>query len=199
MAVGPTISQLLQDLSHGRREALDLLVPLVYDELRQIAHGQLQGERSGHTLNTTALVHETFLKLLKIDQVQWQHRAHFFAVAARLMRRILIDYARATNRDKRGGGAPHLPLDNALDLPVAPAEDLLLLHEALERLERLSEPQCRVVECRCFAGMSVEETATALGTSPATVKRQWALARAWLNRELNDSAGGGAIGNAMHP
>ena len=179
MGEGPTISQLLRELSQGRREALDRLVPLVYDELRHIAHGQLRGERTGHTLNTTALVHETFLKLLKIEQVQWQDRAHFFAVAARLMRRILIDYARATKREKRGGGAMHVPLEDALDLSVADPDDLLLLEEALARLERLSEPQCRVVECRCFAGMSVEETAAALGSSPATVKRQWALARAW--------------------
>ena len=188
----PTISQLLHELSRGRGEALDRLVPLVYDELRRIAHGQLQGERAGHSLNTTALVHETYLKLLKINQVQWQDRAHFFAVAARLMRRILIDYARATRRDKRGGGATRVSLDEAFDLPVACTDDLLALEEALARLEELSERQGRVVECRCFAGMSVEETAVALGTSPATVKRDWALARAWLNRELGESAGRGA-------
>lgn len=189
MGEAPTISQLLRDLSQGRREALDSLFPLVYDELRRIAHGQLWGERTGHTLNTTALVHETYLKLLKVEQVQWQDRAHFFAVAARLMRRILIDYARATKRDKRGGGAIRVPLEDAPDLPAAHADDLLALEDALTRLEELSEPQCRVVECRCFAGMSVEETAVALGTSPATVKRQWALARAWLNRELGEGPG----------
>jgi len=192
MDEGPTISELLHELSQGRREAMDRLVPLVYDELRRIAHGQLQGERAGHTLNTTALVHETYLKLVKINQVQWQDRAHFFAVAARLMRRILIDYARATRREKRGGDATRVSLDEAFDLPVACTDDLLALEEALTRLEERSERQGRVVECRCFAGMSVEETAAALGTSPATVKRDWAVARAWLNRELGDGAPGAA-------
>jgi len=186
MGEAPSISQLLRDLSQGRREALDSLLPLVYEELRRIAHGQLRGERTGHTLNTTALVHETYLKLVKIEQVQWQDRAHFFAVAARLMRRILIDYARASKRDKRGGTAVHVTLDDGVDMAVSQAEDLLVLEEALTRLEELNERQCRVVECRSFAGMSVEETAAALGASPATIKRDWALARAWLNRELGD-------------
>jgi len=185
MATGPNISQLLHELSAGNREALDQLVPLVYDQLRHIAHGQMRGERTGHTLNTTGLVHETYLRLVKIDQVQWRDRAHFFAVSARVMRRILIDAARARKRDKRGGDAIQVPLDDALDLPVARPEDLEALEEALVRLEALNERHCRVVECRCFAGMSVEETATALGTSPATVKRDWALSRAWLNRELS--------------
>ena len=139
MDEGPTISELLHELSQGRREAMDRLVPLVYDELRRIAHGQLQGERAGHTLNTTALVHETYLKLVKINQVQWQDRAHFFAVAARLMRRILIDYARATRREKRGGDATRVSLDEAFDLPVACTDDLLALEEALTRLEERSE------------------------------------------------------------
>lgn len=195
----PTISQLLHELSHGRRDALDDLVPLVYDELRRIAHGQLRGERSGHTLNTTALVHETYLKLVKIDQVEWRDRGHFFAVAARVMRRILIDYARAAKREKRGGAAIQVPLDDVMDLPVARADDLLALEDALARLEALSERQCRIVECRCFAGMSVEETAAALGASPATVKRDWALARAWLNRELGGPGGLAAAGGAASP
>lgn len=184
MAEGPNISQLLHELSQGSSDALDRLLPLVYDQLRRIAHGQLQGERTGHTLNTTALVHETYLKLVKIDQVQWRDRSHFFAVAARVMRRILIDYARAARREKRGGDARRVPLAEAMDLSLEQADDLLVLEEALTRLEKLNERQCRVVECRCFAGMSVEETASALGTSPATVKRDWALSRAWLNREL---------------
>lgn len=181
----PNISEILHELAQGHRDALDRLLPLVYDELKRIARGHLRDERSGHTLNTTGLVHETYLRLVHINQVEWRDRAHFFAVAARVMRRILIDYARARGRDKRGGGAIHVPLDDALDLPVARADDLLALEEALTRLETLNERQCRVVECRCFAGMSVEETATALGTSPATVKRDWALSRAWLNRELS--------------
>jgi RNA polymerase sigma factor (TIGR02999 family) len=197
---GPNISQLLREMSQGRRDALDHLLPLVYDELRRIAHGQLRGERTGHTLNTTALVHETYLKLVKIDQVQWQDRVHFFAVAARVMRRVLIDYARATKREKRGGDATRLPLVESMDLPAARVDDLLLLEDVLTRLERLNERQCRVVECRCFAGMSVEQTATALGTSAATVKRDWALSRAWLNRELGeDSSGLAPVGDPRSP
>ena len=184
MAEGPNISQLLHELSQGSSDALDRLLPLVYDHLQRIAHSQLQGERTGHTLNTTALVHETYLKLVKLDQVQWQDRSHFYAVAACVMRRILIDYARAAGRKKRGGDARRVPLAEAMELSLEQTEDLLVLEEALTRLEKLNERQCRVVECRCFAGMSVEETASALGTSPATVKRDWALSRAWLNREL---------------
>ena len=142
------------------------------------------GERSGHTLTTTALVHETYLRLVKIEQVEWRDRAHFFAVAARVMRRVLIDYARARRRDKRGGAPVQVPLSETLDGLVQQPDDLLALEEVLARLEARNERQCRVVECRCFAGMSVEETAAALDTSPATVKRDWAFARAWLNREL---------------
>ncbi len=182
----PNLTDLLRALSQGRRDALDRLLPLVYDELRRIAHGQLRGEDTGHTLSTTALVHEAYLRLVNIEHVQWQDRAHFFAVGARLMRRVLIDYARARLREKRGGEAIRVPLDEALNLGVGRADDLMALEEALTRLEALSERQCRVVECRCFAGMSVEETAIALGISPATVKRDWALSRAWLNRELRD-------------
>jgi RNA polymerase sigma factor (TIGR02999 family) len=181
---GPNVSSLLHELSQGKRNALDRLMPVVYDELRRIAHGVLRGERSGHTLNTTALVHETYLRLVKIEQVEWRDRAHFFAVAARVMRHVLIDYARARKREKRGGAPVQVPLSEALDAMVRQPDDLLALEEALARLEALSERQCRVVECRCFAGMSVEETAAALATSPATVKRDWAFARAWLNHEL---------------
>lgn len=185
----PDTTQLLRELSQGRREALDGLMPLVYEELRQIAHAQLRRERPGHTLSTTAVVHEAYLKLIDIERVEWQDRAHFFAMAARVMRRILIDYARTKKREKRGGGAVHVPLAEALDVPARHAEELLALNEALERLEVASERQCWVVECRCFGGLSVEETAAVLGTSPATVKRDWAFARAWLNRELTPSGG----------
>jgi RNA polymerase sigma factor (TIGR02999 family) len=181
---GAHVSDLLRELSRGQPDALDRLIPIVYDELRRIAHGQLRGEHSGHTLNTTALVHETYLRLVQIDRVEWQDRAHFFAVAARLMRRVLIDYARTRNRDKRGGAAVRVSLSESLDGLAQPPDDFLVLEEALARLEALNARQCRVVECRCFAEMSVEETAAALGTSPATVKRDWAFARAWLNREL---------------
>lgn len=184
MTDAPDVTQLLRELTAGRRSALDRLIPLVYSELRRIAHGQLRNERSGHTLNTTALVHEAYLKLVNVREVEWQNRAHFFAMAGRLMRRILIDYARTKKREKRGGDAVHVPLEAVEDVAIQRADDLLDLEEALSRLESLNERGCRVVECRCLAGLSVEETAEALGTSPATVKRDWAFSRAWLNREL---------------
>lgn len=187
---GLNISELLHELSQGKADALDRLIPVVYEELRRIAHGLLRGERSGHTLNTTALVHETYLRLVKIEQVDWRDRAHFFAVTARVMRRVLIDYARARKREKRGGDPVQVPLSEVLDAAVREPDDLLALEEALARLEVLNTRQCRVVECRCFAGMSVEETAAALDTSPATVKRDWAFARAWLNRELGQDPTG---------
>jgi len=184
------ITQLLRDMSRGQRDALDRLIPMVYDELREIAHRQLRNERSGHTLSTTALVHEAYLRLVNVNQVQWKDRAHFVAVAARVMRRILVDYARARSRDKRGGDAVRIPLTDVPDIAVADG-DLIAFDGTLDRLEAINERLCRVVECRCFGGMSVDETAAALGTSPATVKRDWAFARAWLNCELAGSGAGG--------
>jgi len=184
------ITQLLRDMSRGQRDALDRLIPMVYDELREIAHRQLRNERSGHTLSTTALVQEAYLRLVNVNQVQWKDRAHFVAVAARVMRRILVDYARARSRDKRGGDAVRIPLTDVPDIAVADG-DLIAFDGTLDRLEAINERLCRVVECRCFGGMSVDETAAALGTSPATVKRDWAFSRAWLNRELAGSGAGG--------
>src|SRR2546427_626569 len=147
-----------------------------------------RGTSAGHTLSTTALVHEAYLKLVNIHQVEWRDRAHFFAMAARLMRRILIDYARGKRREKRGGDAVQVQLTDAFDVPgPVAADDLVALDEALARLEAQSERQCRVVECRCFAGLSLEETAQTLGISVATVKRDWDFSRAWLNRELGNS------------
>jgi RNA polymerase sigma factor (TIGR02999 family) len=181
------ITHLLLQLTEGRREVLDQLMPVVYQELKSVAQAQLRRERPGHTLNTTALVHEAYLKLVNVEKVQWRDRAHFFAMAARMMRRILIDYARTRNRDKRGGGAVAVTLDESLELSGEQADDLVELDEALTRLESISQRQARVVEYRCFAGLSVEETAEVLDTSPATVKRDWAFARAWLNRELDRS------------
>jgi RNA polymerase sigma factor (TIGR02999 family) len=142
---------LLHELAQGKPGALDRLFPVVYDELRRIAHGQLQGERSGHTLNTTALVHETYLRLVKVDRVEWQDRAHFYAVAARVMRRILIDYARARQRAKRGGAPVQVALSETLETVVQQPDDLLALEEALARLEAQNERQA-AVERRCFAG-----------------------------------------------
>ena len=192
------ITGLLRELSQGRAGVLDCLMPIVYDKLRHIAHAQLRGERPEHTLNTTALVNEAYLKLVNVNKVEWRDRAHFFAMAARLMRRILIDYARARQREKRGGEAVQVPLSEAEDVPLgAAADDLLALDEALARLEVQSERQCRVVECRCFAGMTLEETAAALGISVATVKRDWTFSRAWLNRELASSDGGQPAGGVQ--
>jgi len=165
---------------------MEQMFALVYTELHQLAARKLRSERDGHTLSTTALVHEAWLELNKLNRIQWQNRAHFLAVAAQAMRRILIDYAVARKRDKRGGGQVVVPLDegNALAVAHERGDELMALDEALERLQALNERQARVVECRFYGGMSVEETAEALSISPATVKREWAIARAWLNREL---------------
>jgi len=159
---------------------------LVYKELHQLAARKLRSERDGHTLSTTALVHEAWLELNKLNRIQWQNRSHFLAVAAQAMRRILIDYAVARRRHKRGGGQAVLSLDDADALAIAHerGDELVALDEALARLQAISERQARVVECRFYGGMSVEETAQALNVSPATVKREWTIARAWLNREL---------------
>lgn len=180
---GP-VTRLLARLPGGGREVLDELFPIVYGELERVAHRQLRGERTDLTLNTTALVHETYLKLVGLDRIEWQNRAHFFAVAARAMRRVLIDHAVRRGAEKRGGGLQRLSLDETMLLTEERAEELLALDEALRRLEKLSERHVRIVECRFFAGMSIEETAEVLGVSTATVKREWALARAWLHREL---------------
>lgn len=162
------------------------MFPLVYDELRRIAARKLRSERDGHTLCTTALVHEAWLELTKLTRIEWQNRAHFLATAAQAMRRILIDYAVARRRQKRGGGHAIASLDegNALAIAASRSDELLELDEALDRLRSMSERQARIVECRFYGGMSVEETAEALNVSPATVKREWATSRAWLNREL---------------
>jgi RNA polymerase sigma factor (TIGR02999 family) len=161
------------------------LVPLVYGELRRIAHHRLRAERDGHTLNTTGLVHETYLQLAGYNQALWRDRSHFLSIAAQAMRRVLVDYAAARNAQKRNGRRQRVSLDG-LALRADPrGEELLAVDEALGRLERLNPRLARVVECRFFAGLGIEETAGATGTSPATVKRDWAVARAWLNRELS--------------
>ncbi|MDQ3555459.1 MAG: sigma-70 family RNA polymerase sigma factor [Gemmatimonadota bacterium] len=179
------VTQLLQKLTHGGRDAVDQLFPLVYGELRGIAHQRLRNEPAGHTLDTGALVHEAYLKLADQERVDWQNRAHFFAVAARAMRRILIDYAVARKAQKRGGARHQVPLDEAMLVAEERSDELLALQNALVKLERVDERLVRTVECRYFAGMSIEETAAALGISPATVKRDWTVARAWLHRELS--------------
>jgi RNA polymerase sigma factor (TIGR02999 family) len=164
---------------------MDEMFPLVYDELRRIAARKLRSERTSHTLSATALVHEAWLELTKLDRIKWQNRSHYMALAAQAMRRILIDYAVARRRQKRGGGMAPVHIDGEVwAVAETRGEDLLALDEALERLAAMNERQARIVEYRFYGGMSVEETADALKISPATVKREWATARAWLNREL---------------
>jgi len=174
------ITALLVDWGGGDEAALDRLMPLVYAELRRMAGRQLRRERPDHTLQPTALVHEAYLKLVDQRRVAWQNRAQFFGVAAQLMRRILVDHARARMAAKRGSAAPRVPLHEAGELAAAPAFDVLAIHEALERLTVIDGEQARIVELRFFGGLSVDETAEVLGRSPRTVKREWRLARAWL-------------------
>lgn len=185
------VTRLLRAFSGGDRAALDRLLPVIYDELRKLARVRLRDERSDHTLNTTALVHEAYLELIDLGPIDWQSRAHFFGLAARVMRHVLVDYAVRRKALKRGGGMQRIVLDEAAEIPEQRADELLALDEALERLEKVEPRQSRVVECRFFGGLSIEETAHVLGVSPVTVTRDWKAARAWLNREL-----GGAVETA---
>jgi RNA polymerase sigma factor (TIGR02999 family) len=180
------ITRLLGEATAGDEVARDRLIPLVYAELRAIARRQLSRERADHTLTPTALVHEAYLKLAKLDRIEWQNRAHFFAIAARSMRNLLVDHAQRRNRQKRGGGVPNVPLEEALGLPGVDPDQVLALDSALKALEERNERHARIVEMRFFAGLTIEETADALEISPATVKRDWTLLRAWLARELGD-------------
>lgn len=160
-------------------------MPLVYEELHRQASRYLRKERQGHTLQTTALIHEAYLKLIGINEIEWQNRNHFFALASTAMRRILVDYARERNRDKRGGAAENLPLDEGLMISSnEKSVDLIALDEALNRLAKLDERQARVVELRYFSGLSIDETAEVLGVSNATVRLDWNLAKAWLKQEI---------------
>ena len=179
------VTQLLIGWREGDRHALDALTPLVYQELRCIARRHLQREKPGHTLQSTALVHEAYLRL--IDQnVTWQNRAHFFGMAAQFMRRILVDHARGKQAAKRGGeDALRMTLDEGIAVAEGRDLDLVALDDALTRLAGMDPQQSRIIELRFFAGLSIEETAEVLGISPATVKRDWAMARAWLFRELS--------------
>jgi RNA polymerase sigma-70 factor (ECF subfamily) len=179
------ITQLLLAWSQGDRSALDQLIPLVYDELRRLAKHYLGQEGRGHTLQTTALVNEAYLRLIDASQVRWQNRAHFFAVSAQLMRRVLVDFARSHQQLKRGGDAHRVPLDEALMMSEERGADLVALDEALSALSAIDGRQSQVVELRFFGGLSVEETAEVLKISSTTVRRDWTLARAWLHRELS--------------
>ena len=178
--VSSDVTILLAALSRGNKEAGERLVPLVYDELKRLAGSYMKRERPDHTLQTTALVHETYLKLVNQQAVTWQSRSHFFGIAAQLMRRILIDHARSCVREKRGGHKEVLPLDEALVFHRRGPKSFLKLDDALNRLSKLDSRQSRIVELRFFGGLSVEETAELLKISPKTVKRDWSVAKAWL-------------------
>ena len=178
-----SVSQLLLKWKGGDQEALRALVPLVYNELRRLAHHYLQGENPGHTLESTALVHEAYVRLAERSPLQLQNRAHFFAVASHLMRQILVDYARCRRRAKRGGGRK-LTLDEAVLLPGVRNLDLVSLDGALNELSRLDPQQSQIVELRFFGGLSIAQTADILAISPATVKRDWTTARLWLHHEM---------------
>lgn len=185
----PNLTQLLISYSEGNREALEELLPQVYQELRRLAQSYMRRESSGHTLQATALVHEAFFRLVDQKSMQWQNRAQFFGIAAQLMRRILIDHARNRHAAKRGGSQAKIAFDEAVhwsDGDEGP--DLLALDVALEKLAAIDARQAKVVELRYFGGLSIEETAHVLGTSPATVKRDWTLAKVWLYRELGTEA-----------
>jgi RNA polymerase sigma factor (TIGR02999 family) len=179
------VTRLLLAWNGGDEAALAQLMPLVYAELRRLARRHLRGERGGHTLQTTALVNEAYLRLIDAGQVRWQNRAHFFAVSARLIRRILVDNARARDTRKRGGAARRVALDEALVVGCEPDDDLMALDEALRALTDLDARKGQVVELRFFGGLTVEESAEVLQVSPETVRRDWRLARAWLHRRLS--------------
>jgi RNA polymerase sigma factor (TIGR02999 family) len=181
------VTRLLKDWSNGRQDVLDQLLPQIYAELRRLASSYLRRERPDHTLQATALVHEAFMKLVDQRAVRWQNRAHFFGIAAQAMRRILVDHARAHSAEKRGSGERAVSLDEAVTLVGAPSVDLLALDEALTRLTTLDPEQSRVVELRFFGGLTIEETAEVMDVSPATVGREWTLAKAWLYAELTRS------------
>jgi RNA polymerase sigma factor (TIGR02999 family) len=179
------VTQLLERWGGGDRSALDELTPLVLGELRQLAAAYLRRERLGHTLQTTALIHEAYLKLVGQRHGRWQGRKHFYGIAARLMRQVLVEHARRHQAEKRGGGRVAVTLGHADEVAGAPEVDILAVHEALERLAAFDAQQARIVELRFFAGLSIEETAEVLRISPATVKREWVSAKAWLYREMS--------------
>ena len=179
------VTQLLIDWRGGNNDALNQLMPLVYDELRDLAKRYMRRENSSHTLQTNALVNEAYLRLVNQQAVDWQNRAHFFAIAAQVMRHLLVDHARSKQYAKRGGGAVQVTLDEGLAVSDESSVELLALHQALERLEKIDHRKSKIVELRYFGGLSTEEVAEVLGISEITVKREWAKAKAWLYRELS--------------
>ena len=184
------VTQLLIDWSNGDKAAVDKLIPLVYDELRRLARYYMRRERAGATLQTTALVNEAYMRLVDQKNVQWQNRAHFFAIAAQLMRRILIDRARKRYNSKRGGDVRKVSLDQAAIVSTGRSSDLVALDEALTDLEAIDQRKSKVVELRFFGGLNIEETAEVMSISPATVQREWSMAKAWLYREISQTQTG---------
>ena len=180
------VTQLLMKWSEGDQTALDQLIPLIYDELHRLAERHLRHERAGHTLQATALVNEAYLRLVDERGVSWQNRAHFYAIAARRMRHILVEHARSRDAAKRGGGQYKLSLSKVDRITPRKDVNLLALDEALQRLAEIDSQKSRIVELRYFGGLTVEETAEVMGISPATVKREWSMARAWLRREISN-------------
>ena len=185
------VTELLLAWNQGSQQALDQLIPLVYDELRRLARSYLRREGAAHTMQTTALVHEAYVRLVDSTRVHWHDRTHFYGIAARVMRRVLVDLARARGAAKRGGDVRRVSFDEALDLSVDQDADLVALDEALVALAALDDRKSQVVEMRFFGGLSVEETAEALGISVETVHRDWRFAKSWLLRELSGEAGDG--------
>ncbi|HVR23063.1 MAG TPA: sigma-70 family RNA polymerase sigma factor [Candidatus Polarisedimenticolia bacterium] len=183
------VTVLLAEVTKGDPKAAAELIPLVYDELRRLAGRYMRRERANHTLQATALVNEAYLKLVQHPSVDWQNRAHFFGIAAQVMRHILVDHARGHLREKRGGGLEPVPLDEALIFPPEQSHELMKLDESLDRLTALDPRQGKIVELRFFGGLTVEETAEVLGISPKTVKRDWSSAKAWLHGDLKQSHG----------
>jgi len=181
------VTRLLLAWRQGKQDALDQLIPIVYEELRQQAHRYLQREQRGHSLQTTALINETYLRLLDCNKIGWKNRAHFFAITAQMMRHILVDYARSRRSQKRGGGLERTILDQKLTFSIARNSDLVALDDALNALALIDERRSRVVELRFFGGLSIEETAEGLGVCPDTVVRDWRLAKVWLAREVKKS------------
>ncbi len=181
------ITKLLQEHTAGNHAVIDKLIPMVYEQMKQMAHNRLRGERSGHTLNTSALVHEAYLQLIDFDRIDWKNRDQFYGIASRVMRNILVDYAVKRNAQKRGGNRKRVTLRDSDVVSSQNLHDILSVHQALEKLVNFDERQVRVVECRFFGGLTIKETAAALDVSEATVNRDWKMARAWLNRELKDN------------
>lgn len=180
----PEITRILRAWSGGDCEAVNHLIPLVYDELHKVAAQYLRKQRTDHTLQPTALVNEAYLKLVDISNVSWEDRAHFFAVASQTMRHVLVDHARSRNREKRGGGAQKVSLDEAVSFAKQQEIDVLSLDEAMRELAQIDEQQSKIVELRFFGGLTVEEAAVVLRISPATVKREWRVAKAWLYKRI---------------